>query len=245
MRLRFVIAALCLSSASLGTPLFEPTDLEFEHAGMLDFDFQLGMMRGPDYSWRTIITDFEIDFGLTRNIELNLDGTYAIRGTSSSPFASPQAVPDALWTSIKMSPFKWGGIQLGPKFPVAKPNNGIGMAGLALVGIDVLDLKVVFNTGMLADPRPLPGAPRPVGILAGIDVQKPIDCGYYTLIGGVSTVRYLTDYPHQLLTTAGFQMTPSKHLNISAVVFGGLLGGGDKYGVLLGLSPKMRIFGSD
>ena len=252
-------AVLCVvapSWASTGIrPLFEPTDLELEDPGVVDFDFQLGVIRGRD-PWRVVIPDFEFDFGVIRNVELDLDGTYAIQGTSHSPFTSPQAVPDALWTSVKLGLLDWYngdtkrawafGLQLGPKFPVAKGNQGVGAEGLLLSGLALGDTHFVLNTGMRIDPRPSPDAQRPVGIEVGLDIHTSLDHrDRYAFLGEISGVRYLSDYPHELLTTAGLQMSPTKYLDMSIVALWGWLGGSDRYGLLLGVSPKIRILGSD
>src|SRR5436305_2681888 len=60
-------------------PLFEPTDLELEKTGVLDIDLQMGVIRsqGP---WRVVVPDFELDFGILPNLELDIDGAYAIEG---------------------------------------------------------------------------------------------------------------------------------------------------------------------
>jgi hypothetical protein len=78
----------CLAVAVLGPtpawarparPLFEPTDLEMEEAGVTEVDLQLGAVRGPPGSpWRAVLPDFELDLGLLPNLELDLDGAYAI-----------------------------------------------------------------------------------------------------------------------------------------------------------------------
>ncbi len=249
---------LCVTSASLAggiRPLFEPTDLELEDPGVVDFDFQLGIIRGQD-PWRVVIPDFEFDLGVARNVELDLDGTYAIQGTSHSPFTSPAAVPDALWTSVKLGLLDWYdhdverawavGLQLGPKIPVARGNHGLGAEGLFLLGIAVGKTHFVLNSGMLADPYPSANTRRPVGIELGLDIQRSLDNqDRYAFIGEISAVRYLSDYPHQLLTTAGLQVSPTKYLDLSIVALAGWLGGSDRYGLLLGVSPKIRIFGSN
>lgn len=50
--------------------MFEPTDLEWEAPGESEMDVQLGLIRGPD-SYRLTVPDFEVDVGLTRQIELD------------------------------------------------------------------------------------------------------------------------------------------------------------------------------
>ena len=76
--LRVVACLLVLAGArsSHALPirrLFEPTDLEVEDPGVAEVDLQLGPIRGPN-SWRLVVPDFEVDLGLTREVELEVDG---------------------------------------------------------------------------------------------------------------------------------------------------------------------------
>jgi len=175
------LAISLLSSSALARtgirPLFEPTDLQLEDPGIVDFDFQLGLIRGRD-PWRVVVPDFELNFGFLRNVELDLDGSYALEGNNSSPFTQSHAVPDALWPSIKVGLFDWFddelarawalGFQVGPKLPVARGSSGIGVEGLALLGLLFHGSHFVLNTGMLADPHPSPGEARPFGVELGL-----------------------------------------------------------------------------
>lgn len=249
----YVVAPNC-AEASI-RPLFEPTDLELEDPGVIDFDFQLGVIRGRD-PWRIVVPDFEFDFGVSRNFELDLDGTYALEGTSHGPFDQPHALPDALWTSLKVGLVDWyddkvkqawaAGFQVGPKFPVARGNQGLGAEGLMLLGYTWHKAHFVLNAGMLADPRPDSTLPHPVGIELGLDLQVSLDSReHYAFLGELSGVRFITDYPHQALSTAGFQYSPSKYLDLSIVALYGWLGGSDRYGLLFGVSPKLKLFSAE
>lgn len=241
------------AASSARRPLFEPTDLELEDPGVLDFDFQLGLVRGQD-NWRVVNPDFEFDFGVARNLELDVDGSYAIAGTPASPFAHPQALPDALWTSVKLGLVDWAdditqrawalGVQVGPKLPIARGNRGIGAEGLALLGLATGKLHFVLNAGLLLDPHPTADAPRPIGIEIGLDLNFALDRQQkYALTGELGAVRYLTAYPHELLSTVGFLFSPSEYVDVSVVSLLGWLNGSDRYGLLFGLSPKLRLFG--
>jgi hypothetical protein len=233
--------------------LFEPTDLELEAPGVVDFDFQLGFIRGED-SWRVVNPDFEVDVGLARNLELDLDGSYSIVGTRQSPFVQPRALPDAQWTSLKIGLFDWAGpnsrrawavgVQLGPKFPIATGNRGLGAEALALWALVDGDFQLVLNTGVQVDPRPSENAPRPVGIELGLDARILLDQRQiYSLTGELASVRYVSDYPHQLLSTFGFMVSPSDYLDLSLVSMLGWLAGSDHYGLLVGMSSKLRLLG--
>ncbi len=235
-------------------PIFEPTDMELEEPGVVDFDFQLGIIRGRD-PWRVVVPDFELDFGFLPNVELDLDGTYALEGNNSSPFAQSHAVPDALWTSIKVGLFDWYddeasrawaiGFQVGPKLPVAKGSYGIGIEGLALLGLLFHGSHFVLNAGMLADPHPSPVDSRPFGIELGLDVHAPFDKDdTYAFIGELAAVHFFSPDPRQLLTTAGLNYSPFSYLDLSAVGLVGWLYGSDRYGILLGVSPKVRWLGT-
>ena len=248
----FVSAA---AHARTGTrPLFEPTDLQLERPGIVDFDFQLGVIRGRG-PWRVVVPDFELNFGFMRNVELDLDGTYALEGTSSSPFAQTHAVPDALWPSIKVGlmdlydderPRAWAiGFQIGPKLPVARGSSGIGVEGLVLLGVLFEKTHLILNAGALADPHPSPGEARPFGIETGLDIHSSLDKDdTYAFIGELAAVHFFSSDPHQLLTTAGLNYSPTSYLDLSAVALWGWLNGSDRYGLLLGVTPKVRWLGS-
>ena len=56
-------------------------------------------------------------------------------------------------------------------------------------------------------------------------------------------MRFVSDDPHQLLATAGLKWAASPALDLSVVGLWGFLAGNDRYGALLGISPKLRLFG--
>ena len=81
---------------------------------------QTGFVRGNE-AGRLVIPDIELDIGLARNLEVDLDGAYAIEGRKGS-FGLDHAAPDSLWVSLKTGVELWDvglGLQLGPKFPTA------------------------------------------------------------------------------------------------------------------------------
>ena len=61
--------------------------------------------------------------------------------------------------------------------------------------------------------------------------------------GELSAVRFVSSDPNQLLATAGFTWSALESLDLSVVGLFGFLAGSDKYGVLLGVSPNLRLFG--
>jgi hypothetical protein len=234
-------------------PLFEPTDLEMEPTGVLDIDVQVGAIRSPG-PWRVVIPDFELDVGLLPYLELDLDGAYAVEGPSTGPFSLDHAAPDSLWPSLKLGLYDehdgasqraWAlGLQVGPKIPVAVDAHGIGVEGLLLVGYLLGPLHTVLNLGGFADPAPDASSGRPLGIEAGLDFELDLDdINRFSLTGEVSGVRFVSDDPHQLLATAGLKWAVSPWLDLTAVGLWGFLAGSDRYGALLGISPKFRLFG--
>jgi hypothetical protein len=235
-------------------PIFEPTDMQLEDPGMVDFDFQLGVIRGRD-PWRVVVPDFELNFGFLPNVELDLDASYALEGNNSSPFAHSHAVPDALWPSVKVGLFDWFdeelarawalGFQVGPKLPVARGSSGIGVEGLALLGLLFHGSHFVLNAGMLADPHPSPGESRPFGVELGLDIHTPLNKDdTYAFLGELAAVHFFSPDPPQFLTTAGLSYSPFSYLDLSAVALWGWLDGNDRYGLLLGVSPKVRWLGT-
>jgi hypothetical protein len=233
-------------------PLFEPTDLEMEETGVVEVDLQFGGIRsqGP---WRIVVPDFEVDVGLLPWLEFDLDGAYAVEGPATGPFRLDHAAPDSLWPSLKLglldvhdddSDQAWAlGAQIGPKIPTAPAAHGLGVEGLLLVGTSLGRLHAVLNLGAFADPAPDTTSGRPVGVESGLDLE--IELGKskrYSLIGEISGVRFLTHDPDQLLATAGLKWAALPSLDLSLTGLWGFLDGSDRYGLLLGVSPKFHLF---
>jgi hypothetical protein len=240
------------ASARTTRPIFEPTDLEMEETGVVEIDVQFGAIRsrGP---WRVVVPDFELDIGLLPYLELDLDGAYAIEGPSTGPFSFDHAAPDSLWPTLKLGLFDsrdddakqaWAfGTQVGPKIPVAPGSHGLGCEGLVLVGYMSGPLHTVVNLGGFVDPAPDAVSGRPIGIEGGLDVELELGMsGRYSLLGEISGVHFVSDDPHQLMATAGFKWAATSNLDLSIIGLWGFLAGSDRYGVLLGISPKVHLF---
>jgi hypothetical protein len=238
-------------------PLFEPTDLEMEDTGVAEFDLQFGAVRSTQGPFRAVLPDFELDFGITRYLELDLDGAYAIEGPETGPFSFDHPAPDSLWPCAKIGLFDyvddgggksittaWAlGLQAGPKLPVGAGAHGVGVEGLLLIGHTIGRTHLVLNAGGFADPHPDADSARPVGIELGLDLDQDIDRqGHFSLTGEFSGVRFVSQDPHQLSATLGLAWAPVEAFEISIVGLWGFLDGGDRYGLLLGLSPKIRFF---
>jgi hypothetical protein len=238
-------------------PLFEPTDLELEKTGVVDIDVQFGAIqsRGPA---RVVIPDFEVDVGLLPNLELDVDGAYAVEGPATGPFSFDHAAPDSLWVGAKIGVFDWTddddgshkdtqhswalGLQVGPKLPIASGSHGVGGEALALIGHTRGATHLVLNAGVFADPHPDATSARPLGLELGLDLDRDLDAGgRFSLTGELSAVRFLSSDPAQLLATAGITYGANENLDLSLVALVGFLDGADRYGALIGISPKIHF----
>jgi hypothetical protein len=238
-------------------PLFEPTDLELEAPGVTELDLQAGFIRGQG-PWRAVVPDFELDVGVLRNLELDLDGAYALEDTPGGAFKLDNPAPDNLWLAAKVGLYDWVdegraadelvawavGAQVGPKLPVASGSRGVGVEGLLLVGHVVYGMHFVLNAGAFVDPHPAPDAARSVGIELGLDFDRDLDAaGHFQVTAELAGVRFLSSDPHQLLATGGLAWSPTEATQISLTGLVGFLDGSDRYGALVGVSQKLRLFG--
>ena len=232
-------------------PRFEPTDLELENPGTIELDLQLGPMRGPD-AWRLVAPDFELDVGILPNIELDLDGAYAVEGgVAGGPTFFDHSAPENLWLSAKLGIADWHddatrtgwaiGVQLGPKLPVATDAHGVGFEGLVLFGRNDGRYHVVLDAGALVDPHD-GDAPRPVGIEGGIDLEIEIVPDRWSVLGELGGIYFTSADDDQLATTAGIQYSVTSSIDLSIVGLLGLAAGSDRYGVLFGFSPKLALW---
>jgi hypothetical protein len=247
------VCALLAASAARAAPvrrIFEPTDMEFEEPGMAELDMEFGLVRGEN-AYRVSTPDFELDLGLMSNLELDVDGELAVAGPNDGTFTFDRFRPDNTWTALKVGllDFTTGdhvwtaGVQLGPKLPTAHANRGVGGEGLVLLGWRRGEASLVVNLGGLLDPAPHAGSPRPAAFEGGIDLSLPLDAdGRWALAGGLSGVRYVSPDNDQLNALLGVVWSPSDLLDLSLTVFGGPLDGGDRWGVLFGFSPKVRLW---
>ena len=230
-------------------PLFEPTDLELEDAGTIELDLQTGFVQS-DGPARLVIPDLELDIGLGRAIELDVDAAYAIEGPQTGPFSLDHSAPDSLWGSAKLGLFSVDGdaggmglgLQAGPKIPVAAGSHGLGAEALILIGLRRGRTHAVLDLGVFVDPAPEAGAARPRGLEGGIDLDIDLDrAGHWSLTAELGAVHFLSPDPHQLVSTAGVAWAPTERLELSVVALAGLLATGDRYGLLFGVSPKFRL----
>jgi hypothetical protein len=244
--------ALPATARARARPLFEPTDLEWEDTGVAELDLQFGAVRSPG-PWRFVIPDFELDFGIHHNIELDLDGAYAVSGPDSGAFSLDHSVPDSLWPSVKVglwndhdhdrSRSRAVGIQVGPKLPVAPGAHGLGGEALLVLGGSRGGLNLVLNIGGFIEPAQDAASNRQVGGEAGLDLQLQLDSqNRFQLTGELATSYFVSPDPNQLHATGGITWSATPMLDFSVVFLAGFLAGDDRYGILFGVSPKLRMF---
>ena len=237
-----VVALPAMTGHAVGAsvrPIFEPTDLELIEPGMVEADLQLGFVRGQQAA-RLVIPDFELNLGLGSHVELDIDGAYAIQGPPGGTLSYDHAAPDSLWVAAKVGVERWGlgwGFQAGPKLPVAPGTRGVGAEILLLVGRQDGRWHTAINGGAFIDPDGGDGRPR--GIEGGFDLAVAL--GAIALTAELGGVHFFSPDPYQLIGTAGIVWSQSEHLDLSLTAVALGLGGGDRYGVLLGVSPKFRL----
>jgi len=231
---------------------FEPTDLDLTPAGTLELDTQFSYTEGPD-AGRVITPDFEASLGLVQGVQLEVDGAYAVEGPPVGRFSFDHPAPDNLWISSKIgiadfrdeaSGRAWAfGAQLGPKVPLSPGARGAGYEALGLVGRTVRRAHVVMNLGGFVDPGTDDARRRPVAIEGGFDVELDLDAeGVWSLTGELGGVAFLSGEDHQGHATGGVTWSATPSLDLSLVGLLGLFGGGDRAGVLLGVTPRFAIF---
>jgi hypothetical protein len=239
-------------AAARRRPLFEPTDLEMESPGTLELDVQFGALRG-ELPWRVTVPDFEVDLGLLPGVEIDIDGAYAIEGPDDGAPSFDRSGPDDLWVAAKLGLYddaddgadaSWAvGLQLGPKLPIARDAHGMGYEGLVLVGRRWgRDSHLVLNLGGLVDPGAAIGSQRPAGIEGGIDFGLALPDSPISLSGELAGVGFFSPDADQLHATAGVTWATTSALDVSLVALVGFLRGGDRAGVLLGVSPKFALW---
>jgi len=244
---------LLLASVARAVPVrrvFEPSQLAFENPGVAQFGMQFGLVRGES-AYRVSAPLFLFDLGLTPNIELDLDGEFAYGGPDDGEFIFNQTAPDNLWTSVKVGLFDFGdennawtsGIKIGPKAPLAHGNQGAGVEGLLLLGWRNRQMQLVLNLGGLIDPAAEAHTPRPRAVEGGLELNYPLEAsGRWILTGELSGIRYLSPDNDQLNVTFGITWSPSDMLDLSIAALGGPLAGGDRWGLLFGISPRVQLW---
>jgi hypothetical protein len=252
----FVLAVLVLaypeSARARQRHRFEPTDLEMESGGVVELDMQVGAIRGEG-PWRTVVPDVELDLGLTRNVELDIDGAYAVEGPDDGPFSFDHPAPENIWIAAKLGLYDsrdddadttaWSvGAQLGPKLPVASGAHGIGYEALLIAGYTWKESHFVLNLGGLVDPGPTVSTDRPRGVEAGLDADIQLGHSPLSITAELAALHFLSADDDQLNATSGVTFAATENLDLSLIGLVGFLRGGDRGGVLFGVSPKFALW---
>jgi hypothetical protein len=221
-----------------------------EKSGMVEVDTQLGLVQG-DGPVRFVVPDVEVDIGFTRNVELDIDATYAIEGPDDGRLLFDHAAPDNIWLAAKLGLFDsretdegtaWAiGAQLGPKLPVANDAHGIGYGALLLAGHTWGESHLVLNLGGLIDPGTQVSRERPISVEGGLDLDLHFGKSPISLTGEFAAVHFFSADTDQLNMTGGVTYGMNDDLDLSIVGLVGFLGG-DRAGVLMGISPKFALF---
>ncbi len=200
------------------------------------------------------VPDFELNLGLARNVELDVDGAFTyeprLRGTE-------RWNGDALWTSLKLGLLDWHlgtrqqtqaiavGLQLGPRLPTYNSGKGVGYAALGLLGYTVGGTQIALNAGYAIEPGAAVGSGRPSAFQAGLDLCQPLRLhSRFALLGELAAVRYVSPDPYEFNVSAGLAYTQSDNLSLSLslIALAGRLPNGDHVAVLLGISPSFALF---
>jgi hypothetical protein len=246
LRAAFALLLAASTAHAKRHPQFEPTDLELEDTGVMELDLQVGVVKGADAN-RIVLPDFELDLGLLANLELDLDGTYAI--------ADGHSAPDNLWASLKVGLYDgrddpdrddgnaWAlGVQAGPKLPTGSDQHGVGAEALALIGRVQGPAHLVLGVGGLIDPH-VTAAPRPWGLAAGLDLELDLDTtNHWALLGELAASWFGSPDPTQCNATIGIQYSATPRLDLSIVGEVGFVPGSDPYGIFFGFSPKLGLW---
>lgn len=227
---------------------FEPDDLQLEQPGVLDFDFQTGPVHGESASGNhVVLPDFEIGFGLTRNVELDLSGAFTLDHVNGRRHLSG----DALWIGTKLGLFDardgagnaWAlGIELGPRFPTIDAA-GVGYGALLLLGLTWHRTSLVVNAGTLIDPGSSLAAGRISSLVVGIDLNRSLDPrGVWSLQSELGLARYWSSDPTELAFTLGTTYAVSSRLDVSLTALHGFLPNTDRNALLFGVSPQLALW---
>jgi hypothetical protein len=231
---------------------FEPTDLDLVPEGILELDTQMSYTEAES-TGRAVIPDFEIALGIAPRVQIEVDGAYAVEGAPGFRFSFDHPAPDNLWLSSKIGLADWRdgardrawalGMQLGPKVPLAPSARGVGYEALALVGRSVARTHIVVDAGAFVDPSSDATLRRTVAVEGGVDLDIDLDAaGRWSLLGEIGTAVFLSGEANQAHVTCGLQYSASPSLDLSLIGLVGLLSGGDRGGVLLGVTPRFALW---
>jgi len=234
-------------------PTFEPTDLELEDTHVLELDTQVGIVfRDAAPKTRVFVPDFEIDYGLTERVELDVDGAIALDRDDGHWVGTA----DPLWTCVKLgfvsakddddSSHAYAlGAQLGPRLPTTAHSYGTGFGAVLLAARVAAPWHVILNAGGVIEPLDHSEPKRSGGLLGGVDLDYDLDrANRFSLLAELGGSYSLGPDPHDMHATLGIDFASAEWLDLSLVGFYGFLPGGDRVGIFLGVSPQLSLFGS-
>jgi len=229
-------------------PAFEPTDLDLEDPLTFEFGLQFGaMFRDGEPSTRLFMPDFELDLGLTERVEIDVDGALSL-DEEGGKFT---LAGDNLWTSTKLGfvskkdpldPERvWAlGAQLGPRLPTAPDSVGTGFGAVLLGARMAAPWHVIANVGSVLEPRDRSEPKRSLALLGGVDLDYDLDAANrWSLLAETGAAYSFGPDPNDVHATLGLDLAATDWLDLSLVGFYGFLTGGDRYGVFLGVTPKL------
>jgi len=184
----FTLVGLCTATRAQAAlrhrvPAFEPTDLDLEDPLTLELDMQFGVLkRDGEPNLRVFVPDFELDFGLTSRVELDVDGALSLdRQSGHFTFAG-----DNLWVSTKLGFYAdqdpldpdraWAlGAQLGPRLPTAPHSAGTGFGAVLLGARMAPPWHFIVNLGAVLEPIDRSERLRSFALVSGLDLDYDLD----------------------------------------------------------------------
>jgi len=247
----FLALLLATSATAHGAPRrrhFEPDDLELEEPGILDLDLQVGPVLGNSASGNhVLLPDFEIGLGLSRNVELDVSGTFTLDRENGQRHVTG----DSLWIATKLGLLDmrdaqgnaWAfGIELGPRVPTLDAA-GVGYGALGLLGFTRRGLTLVLNGGSFIDPGASLSEEHPTSLVFGLDLNAELDQqGQWSLQSELGVAHYLSSDPDELAFTVGATYAVNRRLDVSLTALSGFLANTDHAGLLLGVSPQCGLW---
>jgi hypothetical protein len=224
---------------------FEVGTLEVEKPGALAIDGQLGATYGDGSDGsRLVVPDFELDIGLLKWLELDIDSAYSLVQLESG---EREWVGEPVWTALRFDLYSWEreetgrtfgvGLQVGPRFPNLRNLGGVGFAGLLLFGGGTRTFHVVANVGGTVE------LAHAFGLIYGVGFQQELsDEHKIALVGQLAAITYFDDSPNQLLLSVGAQKALNEELEVQLVVLGGPAYEGDRIGVLAGATYRHGLW---
>jgi hypothetical protein len=234
-------------------PTFEPTDLDLEDAHVLELDMQLGVVFRDDApKTRVFVPDYELDYGLTPHVELDVDGALALEREDGHWVGTA----DPLWTCVKLGLLSKKdadrpervyalGAQLGPRLPTVAHSYGTGFGAVLLAARMAAPWHVILNAGGVLEPLDHTQPERSAALLGGVDLDYDLDrADRWSLLAELGGSYSLGPDPNDVHATLGLDFVSTAWLDLSLVGFYGFLPGGDRGGIFLGFAPKLALAGA-